>query len=131
MIDHVGFAVSDLARSRAFYEGALAPLGITVMMEMTEEATGGNGAFLGLGKDGNPFFWIGTGKAPATSVHLALSAPDRDKVAAFYDAALAAGGTDNGAPGLRPEYSPGYYGAFVLDPDGNNIEAVCHEKQPS
>lgn len=126
MIDHIGFAVSDLAASRAFYAPALQPLGITLLMEVTEEMTGGHGAHLGFGRDNKPFFWIGTGKQVATSVHVAFATPDRAAVDAFHAAALKAGGRDNGAPGLRPEYHPGYYGAFVLDPDGNNIEAVFH-----
>lgn len=126
MIDHIGFPVSDLARSRAFYEAALAPLGISVIMEVSDEMTGGHGAHLGLGRDGNPFFWIGSGKPASKGVHVALAATDRAAVDAFHKAALAAGGQDNGAPGLRPDYHPGYYGAFVLDPDGNNIEAVNH-----
>ena len=126
MIDHIGFTVSDLARSRDFYLGALAPLGITIQMEVTEEMTGGHGAHLGLGREGNPFFWIGSAGRVATGVHVAFAAPDRAAVDAFHAAALAAGGTDNGAPGLRPQYHPNYYGAFVLDPDGNNIEAVFH-----
>ncbi|WP_299909138.1 VOC family protein [uncultured Paracoccus sp.] len=126
MIDHIGYPVSDLAASRAFYEQALAPLGISVIMEVTEEMTGGHGAHLGLGRDGNPFFWIGSGKPAATGVHLAFAAPDRATVDAVHAAALAAGGRDNGAPGLRPDYHPNYYGAFILDPDGNNIEAVFH-----
>lgn len=126
MLDHLGFPVSDLARSRAFYETALAPLSVTVIMEVTEEMTGGHGAHLGFGRGGKPFFWIGTGKPAASAVHVAFTAPDRAAVDAFHAAALAAGGRDNGAPGLRPEYHPDYYGAFVLDPDGNNIEAVVH-----
>lgn len=126
MIDHIGFSVSNIATSRDFYEAALKPLGISVLMEVTEEMTGGHGAHLGFGMDGKPFFWIGTGKEVATSVHVALVAKDRAVVDAFHAAGLAAGGADNGPPGLRPEYHPDYYGAFVLDPDGNNIEAVCH-----
>lgn len=125
MFDHLGFPVTDLARSKAFYDRALAPLGIRVLVEVTEDMTGGQGAHLGYGRD-RPTFWIGTGKPAGTGVHVAFSAPDRATVAAFHAAALAAGGRDNGAPGLRPQYHPGYYGAFVLDPDGNNIEAVHH-----
>ena len=126
MIDHIGFPVSDLAKARAFYDGALAPLGITVQMEVTEEMTGGHGAHLGYGRDGNPFFWVGSGKPAASGLHVAFAAADQTSVDAFYHAALAAGGRGNGAPGLRPQYHPSYYGAFVLDPDGNNIEAVHH-----
>ncbi len=126
MIDHIGFPVSDLTRARAFYDGALAPLGISVLLEVTEDMTGGHGAHLGYGRDGNPFFWIGSGSPAGGACHVALAAPDRATVDAFHKAALAAGGKDNGAPGLRPHYHPDYYGAFVLDPDGNNIEAVHH-----
>ncbi|MFC3528516.1 VOC family protein [Paracoccus mangrovi] len=126
MIDHIGFAVADLEQARQFYVRALAPLGISVLMEVTEEMTGGHGAHLGLGRDGNPFFWIGTGKPAVGGCHVAFAAPDRATVDAFHAAALAAGGRDNGAPGLRPHYHAGYYGAFVLDHDGNNIEAVHH-----
>ena len=126
MIDHIGFPVSDLAKARAFYDGALAPLGITVQMEVTEEMTGAHGAHLGYGRDGNPFFWVGSGKPAPSRLHVAFAAADQTSVDAFYHAALAAGGRDNGAPGLRPQYHPSYYGAFVLDPDGNNIEAVHH-----
>ncbi|NHF74646.1 VOC family protein [Paracoccus xiamenensis] len=127
MIDHIGFAVSDLGRARQFYESALRPLGIAPMMEVTEEMTGGHGEHLGMGREGKPFFWIGTAKRASGSAHVAFVAVDRAAVDAFHAAALAAGGGDNGAPGLRPEYHPGYYAAFVLDPDGNNIEAVFHD----
>ncbi len=124
MMDHVGYPVSDMEKSRAFYEGALAPLGIKVIMEITADMTGGS-EHLGFG-DSFPFFWIGNGKTASSGVHVAFKAKDHATVQAFYDAALAAGGTDNGAPGLRPHYHKDYYGAFVLDPDSNNIEAVCH-----
>jgi len=123
MLDHVGFAVSGFDRSLAFYRAALAPLGISVLMEFPGE---GNTRHAGLGTPGKPFFWIGDAKKPDSGVHLAFSAPDRDAVRRFYDAALTAGGRDNGGPGLRAEYHPTYYAAFVLDPDGNNVEAVCH-----
>ena len=126
MIDHIGFAVADMEQARQFYVRALEPLGISVLMEVTQEMTGGHGAHLGLGRDGNPFFWIGTGKPAVGGCHVAFAAPDRATVDAFHAAALAAGGRDNGAPGLRPHYHAGYYGAFVLDHDGNNIEAVHH-----
>ncbi|HVQ57685.1 MAG TPA: VOC family protein [Solirubrobacterales bacterium] len=123
MLSHVGIEVGDMDRSRAFYEAALAPLGITVVMEFEGAA--------GFGKETergpNPFFWLQARGRPATSgLHLCFGASTNDLVDAFHAAALAAGGEDNGAPGLRPIYHPGYYGAFVLDPDGNNIEAVCH-----
>jgi catechol 2,3-dioxygenase-like lactoylglutathione lyase family enzyme len=119
MLAHVGIEVSDYARSRAFYEAALEPLGIGVVMEF-------EGVGAGFGEEA-PFFWLGDRGRPATSgVHAAFGARTTEQVDAFHAAALAAGGTDNGAPGPRPIYHPGYYGAFVLDPDGNNIEAVCH-----
>ncbi len=124
ILDHIGFAVSDYSASRAFYEKALAPLGITVVMEVTPEMTGG-ASFCGFG-DGKPDFWIGTGTALGAPLHVAFAAKNRALVDAFYEAAMAAGGKDNGAPGLRPQYHENYYGAFVLDPDGHNIEAVCH-----
>jgi catechol 2,3-dioxygenase-like lactoylglutathione lyase family enzyme len=117
MLDHIGLAVTDYAKAKAFYEKALAPLGYAVMMEF--------GDACGLGMGGKPDFWVSAGK-PAESLHVAFVAPDRAAVDGFYQAAMAAGGRDNGPPGLRPQYHPNYYGAFVLDPDGANIEAVCH-----
>jgi catechol 2,3-dioxygenase-like lactoylglutathione lyase family enzyme len=116
-LDHVSLHVSDVARSRGFYTAALAPLGIAVVME-------GDG-WCGFGQPGKPQFWLGRGDAPSGPLHVAFVAADRAQVRAFHAAALAAGGTDNGAPGLRPHYHRNYYGAFVLDPDGNNAEAVC------
>ena len=123
MLDHAGIEVSDLARSRAFYEAALKPLGIRPLMELD----GG----IGFGKETEhgprPFFWIYQRGRPAVSgTHVAFGVRAAAAVDAFHAAALAAGGSDNGAPGPRPQYHPGYYGAFVLDPDGNNVEAVCH-----
>jgi catechol 2,3-dioxygenase-like lactoylglutathione lyase family enzyme len=118
MLDHLGLTVSDYARSKRFYESALAPLGYGVIMEF-------RGAIAGLGAAGKPDFWISQGDA-GNRIHVAFASPDRATVDAFYQAAIAAGGTDNGGPGLRPEYHPNYYGAFVFDPDDNNIEAVCH-----
>jgi catechol 2,3-dioxygenase-like lactoylglutathione lyase family enzyme len=120
MIDHVGVKTSDQAASRRFYEKALAPLGYEVLMEFEE------GEVVGMGVAGKPDFWFSSGDASAP-IHVAFSAPDRAAVDAFHAAALAAGGKDNGAPGLRPEYHAGYYGAFVFDPDGNNVEAVFHD----
>jgi catechol 2,3-dioxygenase-like lactoylglutathione lyase family enzyme len=124
VLDHVGIEVSQLARSKAFYEAALAPLGIRLVMEFGEGAAG-------FGKETEhgpkPFFWIQErGRPAASGAHVAFGVRSTEGVDAFHAAALAAGGTDNGAPGLRPIYHPGYYGAFVLDPDGNNVEAVCH-----
>ena len=125
MIDHTGFAVSDLSRAKFFYAAALRPLGIGLLMEVTAEQTGA-GAHAGFGIAGKPFFWIGDHGAPSSGVHIAFTAESRAQVDAFYHAALKAGGRDNGGPGPRPHYHANYYGAFVLDPDGNNIEAVCH-----
>jgi catechol 2,3-dioxygenase-like lactoylglutathione lyase family enzyme len=124
MIDHVGFSVSDYARARAFYEKALAPLGYVLVMETTAQETGKPAA--GFGAGGKPDFWIGGEGKLDKPLHIAIVAEDRATVDAFYRAALAAGGRDNGPPGVRPQYHPNYYGAFALDPDGHNIEAVCH-----
>ncbi len=124
MLDHVGFPVSDYPRAKAFYEKALAPLGYTLIMEVGQTGSGHPAA--GFGADGKPDFWIGGEGGLGRAMHIAVAAKDRATVDAFYRAALAAGGRDNGAPGLRPQYHPSYYGAFVLDPDGHNIEAVCH-----
>ena len=124
MIDHMGFPVSDYARSKAFYEKALAPLGYVLVMEVQENAFGAKAA--GFGIAGKPDFWIGGEGGLNKELHVAIAAKDRAAVDAFHKAALAAGATDNGAPGIRAHYHPNYYGAFVLDPDGHNIEAVCH-----
>ncbi len=124
MLDHVGIPVSDYARSLAFYKAVFAPLGYGLVMEVTPEMTGDGSSAAGFGK-GKPDFWIGTSDRPAR-VHVAVAAADRAAVRAFYDTALKAGAIDNGPPGLRPHYHEHYYGAFVLDPDGHNIEAVCH-----
>ena len=119
-IDHIGLDVSDYEQSKAFYEKALAPLGVKLMMEPVAEIGGFGGDF--------PFFWIGKrNRGGQGGVHVAFTARDREMVDAFHAAALAAGGTDNGGPGVREIYHPHYYGAFVLDPDGNNVEAVCHK----
>lgn len=126
MIDHVGFKVSDFERSKAFYLRALAPLGHGLVKEVTPEMTGTDSRHAGFGSDGKPSFWIGTGDTTTGSLHVALVAQSRAQVDDFHAAAIAAGGSDNGAPGLRPRYHPNYYGAFVRDPDGHNIEAVCH-----
>lgn len=124
MLDHIGFPVSDFARSVAFYDAALAPLGARRLMEVTAEMTG-DAAHAGYGVQ-KPDFWIGTGDALKGRLHVAFTAENRAAVDAFYAAAMAAGAADNGPPGLRSHYHPNYYGAFVLDPDGHNIEAVCH-----
>ncbi len=117
VLDHVGLAVTDLAAARAFYAAALEPLGFGVVMEFP--------GVMALGLPQQPELWMHQG-APSAPVHVALHAADRARVDAFHAAALAAGGTDNGAPGLRPQYHPGYYAAYVKDADGNNIEAVHH-----
>ncbi len=121
MIDHIGIQISDLAHSKAFYEKALAPLGYAVLKTFDFA--------VGYGVEGKPDFWIGLPQRKGTPdrVHVAFRAKGRADVRAFYEAAIAAGGKDNGAPGVRPQYHEHYYGAFVLDPDGHNIEAVCHE----
>jgi catechol 2,3-dioxygenase-like lactoylglutathione lyase family enzyme len=126
MLDHIGFPVSDLARSRAFYDAVMAPIGASCVMAVTAEETGGTYEGAGYGRDGKPSFWIGTGRALKGQLHVAFSAASRAAVDAFHEAAIAAGGTDNGPPGIRQHYHPNYYAAFVLDPDGHNIEAVCH-----
>ena len=125
MIDHIGMPVTDIARATEFYLKALAPLGIAIVMQVSAEESG-HGAAVGFGANQKPFFWIGEGERFGGHVHVAFVATSREAVDAFYAAALAAGGKDNGAPGLRPHYHANYYGAFVLDFDGNNIEAVCH-----
>ena len=121
MYDHVGLRVKDFARSRAFYEKALAPLGIE-MLDRSEESAG-------FGSKGRIQLWVQTGTPVSTGTHLAFASPDRAAVQAFHAAALKSGGRDNGAPGLRADYAPTYYAAFVHDPDGNNIEAVCHTEK--
>lgn len=126
MIDHVGFPVSDYARSKAFYAHALAPLGYTLIMEVGPQQTESGSPAAGFGINGKPDFWIGGEGGLNGVLHIAIVAKDRAAVDAFHRAALAAGGKDNGAPGLRPHYHANYYGAFVLDPDGHNVEAVCH-----
>ena len=125
MIDHIGLSVADIGRAKAFYLSALKPLGLGMVMEVTPQETGGY-AGAGFGSDKKPFFWIGSGSTAKGGIHVAFTANSRADVDAFYKAAIAAGGKDNGVPGLRPHYHANYYGAFVFDPDGNNIEAVCH-----
>ena len=119
MFDHVGFGVSDYAASKAFFLKALQPLGVTVVME---------GQFgVGLGKDNKPYLWMYPSPEKPAHLHLAFTAESREQVDEFHRAALEAGGKDNGAPGLRPHYHANYYGAFVIGPDGHNVEAVCHK----
>jgi catechol 2,3-dioxygenase-like lactoylglutathione lyase family enzyme len=124
MIDHLGLAVSDFAKSREWYAKALAPLGYKVMMEFPAEQAGGQPA-AGLGA-GHPDLWLAGGGPTQPHAHIAFTVKSRSLVDAFYKAALAAGGRDNGPPGIRAHYHPDYYGAFVLDPDGHNVEVVCH-----
>lgn len=126
MLDHIGIRTRHIAEARALYDAAFAALGGGVVMTVPTEYTGGL-AVLGYGRD-KPAFWLTeTGEEGAgLPVHVAFSARNRAEVDAFWAAAMAAGGRDNGGPGLRPDYHPDYYAAFVLDPDGNNIEAVCH-----
>lgn len=130
MIDHISLRVSDYGRSKEFYRAALAPLGYSLAMESDSGA--------GFRKGYIPAFWVKQGTAVSAgaaagggcggpAVHVAFSGDNRAAVDAFYQAAMAAGGRDNGAPALHPEYHPNYYGAFVFDPDGYNIEAVCHQ----
>lgn len=118
MIDHIGIDVSDYQRARRFYSAALTPLGYQVLMEYGETA--------GFGADGKPDFWISENQATKPTVHVAFQCNQRALVDQFYSAALEAGGRDNGPPGIREDYSPTYYAAFVFDPDGHNIEVVCH-----
>jgi catechol 2,3-dioxygenase-like lactoylglutathione lyase family enzyme len=125
MIDHTGLLMSDPAKSRRFYDGALAPLGYTLLMAIPKEYTGGKAVY-GYGVAPKPDFWLAEGTPNEPRIHVAFRADSRQQVDDFHRAALAAGGRDNGPPGLRPHYHEHYYGAFVLDPDGHNIEAVCH-----
>ena len=128
MLDHIGLPVRDLARSKAFYAAVLAPLGYEPVMDLDPAVTGCTG-FVGFGRPDKPQFWITTGEPLTGVLHVAFMAQDRAAVGAFHAAALAAGARDNGGPGLRPHYHPTYYGAFVFDPDGHNIEAVCHRPE--
>ena len=121
MFDHVGFGVTNLAESKAFYLKALQPLGVALAME------GPYG--VGIGRNNKPSLWLTETKEQPAHLHLAFTAENRKQVEEFYQAALAAGGKDNGAPGLRPHYHANYYGAFVIGPDGHNIEAVCHKPE--
>lgn len=122
IIDHIGIAVSDYDRSKQFFCRALAPLGIELVVEVE--------GWAGLGKGGKAEFWFGAGDQKQSPMHIAFIADTRDQVRAFHAAALAAGGTDNGSPGIREIYHPNYFGAFVLDPDGHNVEAVCRRPEP-
>jgi catechol 2,3-dioxygenase-like lactoylglutathione lyase family enzyme len=121
IIDHIGLAVSDYAQSKAFFTMALAPLGIELVMEVE--------GWVGFGKHGKPEFWFGAHTEKQNPMHIAFIAENRAQVSAFYEAALKAGGKDNGPPGIREIYHPNYYGAFVIGPDGHNFEAVCHQPE--
>jgi catechol 2,3-dioxygenase-like lactoylglutathione lyase family enzyme len=120
MLDHLAIGVRDMAASRTFYEAALAPLGFAVVMERDDR--------IAFGPTQRPIFFL-VDREPTEGIHIAFQANDRGHVDTFHTAALGAGGDDNGGPGTRPQYHPHYYGAFVLDPDGNNAEAVCHTPQ--
>jgi len=119
MFDHIGIGASNLEASKAFFVEALAPLGVTVAMEVSDA--------VGLGRDRKPSLWLGATSEKCAPLHLAFVAESRRQVDEFYRRALAAGGKDNGPPGLRPHYHPSYYAAFVIGPDGHNVEAVCHK----
>ncbi len=127
-IDHIGLSVSDFEAAKAFYSAAFAPLRMSVVMEFGKDETGDH-PLAGLGADGKPFLWISGGGRTSPRVHIAVRAETRKQVDDFHAAAIAAGGEDNGAPGLRPMYHPDYYGAFVLDADGHNLEACCHHPE--
>ncbi|WP_222877497.1 VOC family protein [Terrihabitans soli] len=126
MLDHIGFAVEDYEGAKAFYSAALKPLGISIVMEVQQEEHPGYRACGYGGPGGKPDFWLGAEGRTTPHVHVCFAAENRAAVEAFYKAAIAAGGRDNGPPGIRAHYHPNYYGAFVLDPEGHNIEAVCH-----
>lgn len=128
MIDHTGVVVSDIKTSTAFYSRALAPIGYALLLEIPATVTG-HADVAGFGEPPKPDFWISGGTPNRPAIHVSFRVSSRAMVDAFYAAAIAAGGIDNGPPGLRPHYHPNYYGAFILDPDGHNIEAVCHEAE--
>lgn len=121
IIDHIGLAISDYERSKEFYAKTLAPLNIELVTEVQ--------GWAGFGKNGKPEFWFGEHEKTQHPIHIAFLAESREEVDQFYEAAIAAGAKDNGKPGIREIYHPNYYGAFIIDPDGHNIEAVCHKEQ--
>jgi catechol 2,3-dioxygenase-like lactoylglutathione lyase family enzyme len=118
ILDHIGIAVSDYDKSKTFFDAALKPLNITLMMEVQ--------GWAGYGRERSPQFWFGVGAEAQKPMHLAFAAENREQVRQFYAAAMAAGAKDNGPPGIREHYHAHYYGAFVIGPDGHNVEAVCH-----
>lgn len=124
-IDHMGIGVSDISHARAFYEQALRPLGITLMMSIEADPPRSSPRRLGFGSAGKPFLWLHDAPVPSQGAHIALIAQSHEAVDAFHAAAMAAGGQDNGRPGIRPHYHADYYAAYVLGPDGVNLEAVC------
>ncbi len=126
MIDHLGISVRNHAASKAFYSKALAPLNIGVVFEVSMRESGARSDYTGFGNNNKPFFWIGEGQV-ASGMHVCFTAESRAQVDAFYAAAISAGARDNGKPGLRAHYHPSYYGAFVIDLNDVNLEAVCHE----
>lgn len=127
MIDHLGISVRNHAESKAFYLAALAPLGIGVIMAVSKEESGAPSDYSGFGSNGKAYFWIGEAAGVSGSgMHLAFVAQTRKQVDEFYRAAMAGGAKDNGAPGIRAHYHPNHYGAFVVDLNGVNLEAVCH-----
>ena len=128
MIDHTGVTVSNLAASKAFYDAALGAIGYAKLMEFGAEVTGTT-AVAGYGEPPKPDFWLAEGTPNRPAIHIAFRVATRTQVRAFHAAALAAGGACNGPPGPRAHYHPNYYGAFVHDPDGHNIEAVCHDPE--
>jgi catechol 2,3-dioxygenase-like lactoylglutathione lyase family enzyme len=125
MIDHTGISVRDIKKSKAFYTRALAPIGYTLLAEFPASVTGSSDV-AGFGVAPRPDFWIASGTSNVPPIHVAFRVEDRRLVDEFHKAAMAAGGRDNGGPGVRAHYHPNYYGAFVLDPDGHNVEVVCH-----
>jgi catechol 2,3-dioxygenase-like lactoylglutathione lyase family enzyme len=128
-IDHIGLGVADYPKSKAFYAKALAPLGAELIAEFGPEVTPNKVWACGFGRKGKPELWLGSDGKTTPPTHIAFLAENREQVRAFYEAAIAAGGKDNGGPGIREIYHPHYYGAFVLDLDGHNIEAVCHNPE--
>ncbi len=120
-IDHIGVTVSDMPVSLTFFTKALKPLGIELVAE--------DNGWVGFGRDGKAEFWFGLDEPVTTRMHIAFAAKNREQVDQFYQAAIDAGAKDNGLPGVREQYHPNYYGAFVIGPDGHNIEAVCHNEE--